>query len=449
MPKRNIVWLLIGAVVVVLLLKAPESIVRRDQLYTQFGPLLDVRVQVRKHYVEEVDDAALLRGAIDGMLNRLDPYTMYFDEQEYEQFHQRTQGQFSGIGIEVGQGRSGGLVVISPIEGSPAFHAGLRAGDRITRIDGRDTSNMSLAQGVRLIQGRAGTSVTLTIYRPATDTTAEKVITRGLVTVRTVRGWARDDKWRWDYLIDPEHRIGYIRISGFEAQTAEQFDEALTELRSRQDLAALVIDVRDNPGGLLDVVSSIVNRFIAEGVIVSTRGRFSPEKVYTATRDEKYPPFPLAVLVNGGSASAAEILAGALQDHGRAVVVGEPTFGKGSVQELIQLENNNGAVKLTTAYYYLPKGERIHGRGIQPDVLVELSPRERAMLVDSQQAVYSTTHTPPSGPEGGPPQAPGPSTATATDTAPAARTPAAAIPIDRQLAEALAVLRQRLATQPS
>jgi carboxyl-terminal processing protease len=389
MPKRNIVWVLVGGVIVILLYAATPGIIRRDQLYNQFGPLLDVRVQIRKHYVEDIDDDVLLRGAIDGMLDGLDPYSVYFNDKEYDQFSLRTEGQFSGVGIVVTFTRGGGLTVVSPLEGSPAFKEDIRGGDRITAIDGEETTDMTLAEAVKKIQGKAGTEVALTIYRPSTETTFRKAITRGVVTIRTVRGWARDAEWNWDYVIDPENRIGYIRISDFEGQTAEQVDNALQVLYAERNMQGLIIDVRDNPGGLLPVVVEIVNRFIDEGTIVSTKGRTSAEEVFSATRDNTLPQTPLAILINGGSASASEILAGALRDHDRATLVGTTTFGKGSVQELIEINDGRGAVKLTTAYYYLPDGERIHGKGVEPDRVVELTAEEETAMMEARVRVYS------------------------------------------------------------
>lgn len=435
MPKRNLVWIAIGAVIAVLLWKVPETFIRRDALLNQFNPLLDVHLQIRKHYVEPLDEKILLRGALDGMLNRLDPYSEYYDESEFRQFQKRTEGQFEGIGIEVGPAPGGGLAVISPIEGSPAFYADLRAGDRITEIDGNKTDDMALADGVRLIAtGAPGTSVTLTIQRPSNGQTLTKTIMRGLVIVRTVRGWARNENWDWNYLIDPRHRIGYIRISSFEGHTSEQVDNALKQLLYRDNMRGLIIDVRDNPGGLLPVVVEIANRFISEGVIVSTEGRNTPKQPFMASPENTFPYFPMAVLVNHGSASAAEILSGALKDHQRAIVIGEQTFGKGSVQKLIKLDGEAGAVKLTTDYYYLPNGERIHGRGVTPNIIVELTPEERSQLIESQLAVYSTALAPTT-------------TQAATTTAPAESR--IDIRLDRQLQEALTVLVNQLATRPS
>lgn len=432
MPKRNIVWIIIGVTVAVLLWKGPESRIRRDTLYNQFSPLLDVRLQIQKHYVEPVKEDDLLHGAIDGMLSRLDPYSAFYTESEYGEFQKRTEGQFPGIGVHVGTHTDGGLLVVSPIEGSPAFRARIRAGDRITHIDGVETRGKSVDQCVKLISGEPNTRVTLTIERAGIREPFKVTITRAIVNVPTVRGWARTEDWKWDYVIDRAMGIGYVRILSFEGHTDEQFRQIVDDLLSRELIRGLIIDVRDNPGGLLDVVVSIANNFLTQGVIVSTKSRLAPEKPYVASREGTYPPIPLAILVNGGSASASEILSGAFKDHKRAVVVGEKTFGKGSVQTILQVENHNGWVKLTTAYYYLPNGERIHGKGVVPDRPVTLTSDERAQLLDSWLSVYAAGDYPTTTPAATTPATsttPAGDCSTATQTAPASAptsTPAAA-----------------------
>lgn len=433
MPKRNLVWIAIGVIIALLLWKVPETFIRRDALLNHFSPLLDVRTQILKNYVEPVDEKVLLHGAIDGMLSRLDPYSEYYDDVEREQVQKHNEGQYSGIGIEVGPVQGGGLMVVSPIEGSPAFYAGLRAGDRILEIDGKKTDDLPTAQAIAAISGQPGSTVTLKLARQGSSEPIVKTITRGVVTVRTVRGFARTENWDWDYLIDPEHRIGYIRISNFGGHTAEQVDAALKDLIHRDHMRALVLDLRDNPGGMLHIVVQIANRFIGDGVIVSTKGKHTPEHPYLAVPERVLPAFPVAVLVNKGSASASEILSGAIKDHNRGIVIGEQTFGKGSVQEMRDLENGRGAVKLTVAYYYLPKGERIHGKGVTPDRVIELTPQERSRLLESQMAVYSTSLSP--------------TTTQATTTSAPARV-AIDISADRQLQEALTHLRQQLTTRP-
>ncbi|MDM8006363.1 MAG: S41 family peptidase [Phycisphaerae bacterium] len=444
MPKRNLVWIAVGAVLAVLLWKVPEALIRRDALYDQFGPLTDISLQIHRNYVEEVEKEQLLRGAIDGMMQRLDPYSRYFDIAEYEQFSKRIEGQFYGIGVEIDQLHTGELVIVSPIEGSPAFLADLRADDRIVMIDDTRTVDIPAEKAVELIKGEPNTSVRLTLFRPSTGQQFEKTIERKLITVPTVRGWAHTEDWEWDYVIDPEYRIGYVRILNFELNTAKQLDVVVRKLLVYDKIQGLVIDVRDNPGGLLDVVVPVADRFLDEGTIVSTRGRNTPEQRREASRQDTYPSYlKLALLVNGGSASASEILAGALKDHKRAVVVGEKTFGKGSVQTLFEVENGHGIVKLTTGYWYLPSGERIHDKGIMPDKLVELTPAERAAMIESRVRVYSTRRPSPRTTATAPATASAPASkpsATSTATTPAKIT----VMIDRQLQTALDILREQL-----
>jgi len=437
MPKRNIVWIVLAVLIAVLLWKVPETILRRDKLYNDFEPLIDVQFQILKNYVEPVEEEVLLDGAIDGMLNRLDPYCRYLKSVDYEQFYKRTEGQYPGIGIEVGVLDNGEFMIISPIEGSPAFQAGLQSDDRIRRIDGKKTTEMTLAEGVELITGEPGTVVTLTIYRPSTEKVFDKSITRQVIQVPSIQGWARSADWKWDYLIDPEYHIGYVRISGFERVTTEQLKEVMKYLLAKKRIRGLILDIRNNPGGLLPVVVEIANLFLSEGIIVSTKGRTTASEPYMASYDHTYPNIPLAVLINRGSASASEILAGALRDHGRAVLVGQKTYGKGSVQEIFKITDQNGnpsRIKLTTAYYYLPNGERIHGRGVKPDVVVQFTPDERDEFYRSRMAVYSTSYTP---------------TTTQAKTATAPAEQRIEIIIDRQLQTALDILKEQITTRPA
>jgi carboxyl-terminal processing protease len=397
MPKRNLIWILVVAALGVGLWVYPYTFLRQDQLYQTFGPLLDVRTQVRKYYVEEVDDARLLRGAIRGMLRDLDPFSDYLDGEEYAQFKKRSAGHFSGIGVEVAV-VNGFLTVVAPIEDTPAFRAGIRAGDRILEVDGHKTEDMTLSEAVTRIGGELGTHVTLTIASLRDKESRKLTITRGIVTLESVKGYRRGAHDRWQYCVDPEAKIGYVRLTSFDENTPEQMDRAMQRI-FREGLAAVIIDVRDNPGGLLKTAVAIADRFLRDGRIVSTRGRASEEEIWTATPEDDYPrQVRLAVLINDASASASEILAGALHDHHRAVLVGEKSFGKGSVQTLTEFADGKSALKLTTAYYYLPNGERIHKRGVKPDYKVVLSLEEKEALLmattqpmATQPAVEGTT----------------------------------------------------------
>lgn len=418
MPRRNLVWLLVVVVLGVGLWVYPHTILRRDILYREFGPLLDVRAQIKKYYVEEVSDAALLRGAIRGMLQDLDPFSDYFDGEEYTQFKKRAAGQFSGIGVEVSI-RDGYLTIVSPIDDSPAFAAGLRTGDRILEIDGASTLNMTLAQAVVQISGDAGTRVRLKIRPAGSEETREVCITRNVVMFQSVKGYRRHENGAWDYLLDREGGIGYVRVSNFDENTPEQLDRAVQTMYE-EGLRGLIVDLRDNPGGLLKTAVSIVDRFLSHGQIVSTKGREWEEEIWSAKPESNYrTQVPLVILVNDGSASASEIVAGALRDHNRAVLVGERTYGKGSVQNLIEINKGESALKLTTAYYYLPKGERIHQKGVVPDVEVKLTREEKRLLLAERQAPTTTR---------------------------AATSPATtrAAPVDRQLEKAIEIMRGRL-----
>lgn len=386
MLRRQSAWMVLPLVAVILLIALPPILARHDLIYRTFGPLLTIRAHIHKFYIDPVDDRALVDGAIRGMLERLDPFCTYLSPDEYPIFRKQNEGEFSGIGVEIDQ-RDGQITVITPIEDTPAWQAGILPGDRILEINGMPTSRCSLFDAVRLITGPPGTPVTLRVLSEGAEAPRVLRLRRTEISVASVRGWLRrrcDDP---TCLVDPERRIGYLRITNFRENTPALFDDALAGLRAAQ-CRALVIDLRRNPGGLLPAAVAIADRFISDGVIVSTRGRSVPEAVYHATPRTSCPDWPVAVLIDRNSASASEILAGALQDHGRAVIVGERSYGKGSVQNAIELDNG-GAIKLTVAYYYLPSGRRIHRGGlppeddhwgIHPDIPVELTPRQQSAL---------------------------------------------------------------------
>jgi carboxyl-terminal processing protease len=422
MPKRNLVWLLVVVVLGVGLWVYPNTILRRDMLYREFAPLLDIRTQITKNYVDEVDDKVLLRGAIRGMIQELDPFSDYYDAEEYAQFKKKAAGQFMGIGVEVTV-KDGYLTVISPIEDTPAYAAGLRAGDRILEINGAKTDNLTLAQAVaRISEGEAGTRVRLKVWSPD-EQPREVEITRGLVTLLSVKGYRRRPDNTWDYFVDPGAGIGYVRLASFDENTPEQLDRAVQAM-FEQGLRGLIIDLRDDPGGLLKTAVQIADRFLSSGRIVSTKGRAVEEEIWSATPESNYrKQVPLVLLVNDGSASASEILAGALKDYHRATLVGEKTYGKGSVQHLIELGRGDSALKLTMAYYYLPKGERIHQKGVAPDIEVKLTREEKRAVLPERRLLAAATRT---------------------TTAPTTSAPA----VDRQLDTAVDVLRKQLGLVP-
>ncbi|HUW82876.1 MAG TPA: S41 family peptidase [Phycisphaerae bacterium] len=392
MPKRNVAWILVILIIGVLTWQLPPTVARRDAVYQTFGSLVDIRAQIHRRYVEEVDDEELVRGAIDGMLRRLDPFSTYIPPDEYGDFQERTNGELHGVGIEI-HVMNGELTVTSPIDETPAFYAGIMPGDVITEINGESTEHLSISETARRIKGQPGTKVTLTLRRAATGKTEQVTITRQAINLPTVKGWSRKVDGSWDYMIDPEQRIGYVRLASFVPTTLRQLDEVVEQLQA-ESMQALILDLRFNPGGLLSSAVDVGDRFLTEGVIVETRGRWQRSEKHVAKAEGTYPNFPMVVLVNRVTASAAEIVAGALGDHHRALVIGERTLGKGSVQNVIELEGHESAIKLTTAYYYLPNGELIHrtpaadksGKwGVEPLVEIRLTDEETKEILESRR----------------------------------------------------------------
>lgn len=313
---------------------------------------------VENNYVEVVDDEKLIHGAIGGMLNVLDPHSAFMPPDQYQQLKADTQGEFFGIGIEV-EIRKGWITVISPIEGSPAFLAGLKSGDQIVEIEGKSTADLRMHEAVRTMRGPRGSRVKIGVRRKGSAKTIRFEITRDVVKIVSVTSKRLNDN------------IGYIRIKSFQEQTHEALGRALRELNKEKKLSGLVLDLRNNPGGLLSQAIRVTDFFIDHGLIVTTRGqRGVIQEAEKAHRSGTYKDFPITCLVNEGSASAAEIVAGALQDHKRAVILGVTTFGKGSVQQIIELDDGSG-LKLTVARYYTPSGRSIQEHGIQPDIVVQ------------------------------------------------------------------------------
>ncbi len=361
----------------------PPITTEQDTLYRTFTPLVVIKAHIQKRYVEEIGDEELVDGAIRGMVRALDPYSAYLSPREYPVFVEQMAGGYVGIGVQF-DARSNRLLVTSPLENSPAYSAGVRAGDEIIEISGSPVKPENILKDSERLRGVEGSVAHFKVRRPPGGETIEFAVRREQIRTRSVSGFRRRADTTWDFMIDPEHRIGYMRISAFWDNTLEDLDAAAAELSS-QDVRGLIVDVRFNPGGELRVAGEVVDRFLSEGVIVKTRNRREVEDILFASPENTWPPWPVVVLVNRASASAAEILAGALQDHKRATIVGERTVGKGSVQTLIPLEDQQSALRLTTAYYYLPSDRLIHRRrdgggdsewGIPPDEVVELSEEE-------------------------------------------------------------------------
>jgi carboxyl-terminal processing protease len=319
----------------------------------------DVFERVREDYVEETDETQLVENAINGMLTSLDPHSSYLSEKGFREMQVQTRGEFGGLGIEVTM-ENGLVKVVSPIDDTPAFKAGIKSGDFISHIDGEAVMGMNLAQAVEKMRGAVNTKVKLTILRVGMPEPMEIELTRAIIKIRSVRSRLEDGN------------IGYVRVTSFSELTAQNMVKAIEELKTQsKGLKGLVLDLRNNPGGLLDQAIDVSDAFLDHGEVVSTRGRQPADiKRYNARAGEILDGAPIVVLINGGSASASEIVAGALQDHKRAVVMGTKSFGKGSVQTVIPLPGH-GAMRLTTSRYYTPSGRSIQAKGIEPDIIVE------------------------------------------------------------------------------
>jgi carboxyl-terminal processing protease len=320
----------------------------------------DIFARVKTDYVEDVDDKTLLENAIRGMLSGLDPHSTYLNPDEYKELKIGTTGKFGGLGIQVGM-EDGFVKVISPIDDTPAYRAGIQAGDLIIRLNEKSVKGMTLNDAVKIMRGDPGTDITLTVVREGADKPLPFTVTRDIISVKSVKS----------RILEPGY--GYIRISNFQSETARDLVAELSKLKkeNKNELKGLVLDLRNNPGGVLSAAADVSDAFINNGKLVYTKGRIeNSDFEFNAKPGDIMNGAPLVVLINGGSASASEIVAGALQDHNRAVVMGSKSFGKGSVQTIQELRSG-GAVKITTARYFTPKGRSIQGEGITPDITLE------------------------------------------------------------------------------
>ncbi len=344
-------------------------------LLTLFG---DVFETVRQDYVEPINDKTTIENAIEGMVGGLDPHSAYMNAKEFADMQVQTSGQFGGLGLEVTQ--EGGIIkVVSPIDDTPAARAHLKPGDYITAINNLSVEGITLDKAVAMMRGEPGTTITLTIKRQGIDTPIVATMTREIIKIQVVKSALYND-------------VGYIRLSQFTEQTDSGLHDAMAKLKadSKGNLKAIVLDLRNNPGGLLDQAVAVANDFISQGEIVSTRARHpaDSQRWNAKPEDNISDGLPMVVLINDGSASASEIVAGALQDHRRAVVLGERSFGKGSVQTVIPL-GDDGALRLTTARYYTPSGRSIQGLGITPDIPVRESAKEEVSFMPAHETNLS------------------------------------------------------------
>ncbi len=374
--RRQLTYFFAGAATTALLLGLTFSVPTADaSRYEDLALFTHVLSLVRGSYVEPVDEHGLLRGAVRGLVQELDPHSSFMDIDAYTEMQVDTRGEFQGLGIEITKSQGESIQVVSPIEGTPAANAGIRAKDRIVSIcpterpegwteECRETKDMSLFEAVALMRGVKGTEITIYIFREGFDAPRAFKIQRDVVKVASVDGKLLEDG------------IGYVRIRSFQENTATELQEALAKISvdASDEFSGLVLDLRDNPGGLLDQAVQVADEWLADGLIVYTQGRDESQRQdYRARPDRGGNDYPIVVLVNEGSASASEIVAGALQDHKRALVLGVTTFGKGSVQTVFPLEDGS-ALRLTTALYYTPSGRSIQEVGIVPDIVVRDSP---------------------------------------------------------------------------
>jgi carboxyl-terminal processing protease len=329
-----------------------------DSTYEKLKVLADVLAIVEKNYVEPVNIGKVIQGAINGMLETLDPHSSFMPQEMFKEMQTETRGSFEGLGFEITI-RDKVLTVVAPIEDTPAFRAGIQSGDQILRIEGKSTRDMNLLDAVKRLRGPRGTQVTITIMRPGFTEPQDFSVTRDVIPIRSVRSRLLEEGY------------GYVKINQFIEKTHPDLKKALEQLEGKEGkLKGLVLDLRNDPGGLLEQAVKVTDEFLDSGLIVYTEGRVEGQKMkFYAQKKERERDYPMIVLVNAGSASASEIVAGALQDHGRAVILGTPTFGKGSVQTIIPLEDGS-ALRLTTARYFTPKGRSIQALGITPDIIV-------------------------------------------------------------------------------
>lgn len=359
------VWLTSFIVMATLVLgvvigKGWEKTGHASETYEELKTFAEVLTQVKKHYVEETPTKDLIHGAVRGMLATLDPHSSYMTPDMYKEMQVETRGEFGGLGIQIGV-KNRRITVIAPIEDTPAYAAGIQSGDVIIKVDDAPTKDLTLMEAVQKMRGPKGTKVTLTVERESSKTPLQFTLIRDTIKIQSVRSRVLDE------------RIGYVRISQFQEATAEDLGGKLAELKEK-NIQGLILDLRNNPGGLLSAAVGVSEQFLeSDKLVVSIKGRDGRKDEYRARLQSEHYEYPMIVMVNQGSASASEIVAAAMQDWGKAVIIGMTTFGKGSVQTILPLSDGSG-LRLTTAKYYTPRGESIHNVGVKPDIVVEPKP---------------------------------------------------------------------------
>lgn len=350
--------------------------VEEDDFYKEIELFTDALTFIRSEYVEQTKYKDLIYGSLKGMLQALDPYSQFLDPDAYREVRVETEGEFGGLGIQIAI-KDGLLTIIAPIDDTPAFRAGLKAGDRIVKIEDEITKDITLMEAVKKLRGKPNTQVTITVMREGAEKLLDFIITRDIIKIKSIR---RAKLF--------EDSIGYIRLSEFQERSPEDLEDALQKLEGL-GMDSLILDLRNNPGGLLDSAVKVAEKFIPAGrVIVSTRGRSGKQDmVFMSSRSGNHRSYPLVTLISGGSASGSEIVAGAIQDYNRGILLGTKTFGKASVQTVIPLADGS-ALRLTTSRYFTPNGRLIHEKGIEPDIEVKFQDREfeQALAEESKEA---------------------------------------------------------------
>jgi carboxyl-terminal processing protease len=387
MPRRNFLAMALIVSCGGFCWQATQGAKPKDEMLELYGLFVDAVEKVEANYVRPVSRRELLENAIEGMLQSLDQHSSFINTSESRLFRRQIEGKFGGIGIQVGvDPDTNRLRVIAPMVGTPAYEAGILAGDQIMEIDGTSTEGMGPDKAVEVLTGRPGTDVKLTVLHEGTETAETVSVTRAIIEVPSVLADHRAEGDHWDFLLDKDKKIAYVRISSFVQNTPEELRKALDDIKDK-GATGLILDLRDNPGGLLSSAVEISDLFLEKGKIVSTEGRNTIPKSYLAQKDSPFEELPMVVLVNSNSASASEIVSAALQDNGRATVIGQRSYGKGSVQNLLELEDGTSVLKLTVASYHRPNGNNIHRFrdskptdkwGVSPDpgMEVKLSPSD-------------------------------------------------------------------------
>lgn len=447
LQRHSLIWILIFSVIALMFVHLPPMVAKQDSVLNTYGALVEVDALIKQRWVEPIGGEILVNGAIRGMLLQLDPYSGYIGPDELHAFDRQSSGQYVGVGVELGM-KDGQLTVIAPIEGTPAAQAGVLPGDVIVSVNGHDVADRSVFDVEEMLVGEPGTVVRMRLRHPGRSEPDALTVVRNYINIPSVRGFARTRWGRWRYRIDPTHSIAYIRVSNFRDNTMNDFNRVLARL-GEEGIRGLIIDLRFNPGGLMHQAIEMVDRFVDQGIILSTVNRYRAVNEYRATRRGTFGDIDLVVLINAASASSSEIVAGSLQASGRAIVVGERSFGKGSVQQLISLREQQAAVKLTVAYYRLPDGRIIHRTarqtnpdswGVIPDREVLLSKEQTESLRQSRRALDLAFTEGLTNKDGSKAQ---------DDHAATLAPPARELIHDAQLSQALAVLRARLAPRTS